>query len=191
MLKMTLSDHFCICGDHHNSSVAPEWSFLTADEHFSAYFVLQDILLEAILLFLVQLLGAKINNSNMADENQSNLIPCDNIKELNQPNEEQTNNMDNVDASSANSTGNEGAREHQRPQVVVGLKRELDRFNQFARNLLTQARQKYSRLNVLKQKDSDRKQEEMTLEKDDGNMNETATEKLIADESKDSIQQTA
>lgn len=127
----------------------------------------------------------------MADENQSNLIPCDNIKELSQSNKEQSNNMDEADANVANSVENTSTGEHQRPQLIAGFKKEIDKFNQFARNFLTQARQKYSRLNVVKQKDSDRKQEEMTLEKDDGNMNETATEKLIADESKDSIQQTA
>lgn len=126
----------------------------------------------------------------MADENQSSLIASGETKEVNTAEKEQTNITEDVDVNLQNPTEN-GTRDNQRPQIVVGLKRELDRFNQFARNLITQARQKYNRLNLLKQKDSDRKQEEITLNKDDGNMNETATEKLIADESRDSIQPTA
>lgn len=126
----------------------------------------------------------------MADENQSSLIASGDTKEANPIDKEQSNNTEEVDVNLENPTEN-GPKDNQRPQLVAGIKRELDRFNQFARSLITQARQKYSRLNVLKQKDSDRKQEEMTLNKDDGNMNETATEKLIADESRDSIQPTA
>lgn len=126
----------------------------------------------------------------MADENQSSLIASGETKEVNTVEKEQTNITEDVDVNLQNPTEN-GTRDNQRPQIVAGLKRELDRFNQFARNLITQARQKYNRLNLLKQKDSDRKQEEITLNKDDGNMNETATEKLIADESRDSIQPTA
>lgn len=126
----------------------------------------------------------------MADEKQTSLIPTGDTKEVSPIDKEQPNNAEESEVNLENPTEN-GARDDQRPQLIAGFKRELDRFSQFARNLITQARQKYNRLNVLRQKDSDRKQEEMTLSKDDGNMNETATEKLIADESRDSIQQTA